>query len=73
MIGPGQPGPDADVVPGGMPAAEAAHILLDGLRDQRFYIFTHPEIVRQEAETRIAWMVENLTPAYRGAGKSHGL
>jgi NAD(P)-dependent dehydrogenase (short-subunit alcohol dehydrogenase family) len=47
---------------GTMPAAEAAQAVLDGIRQERFYIFTHPGLTAQEITTRHAWMLASLPP-----------
>ena len=49
----------ADAIPGEMPAAQAAAAVLRGIRDERFWIFTHPEVTRQEIEARAAWMLND--------------
>ncbi|MFZ2057870.1 MAG: SDR family NAD(P)-dependent oxidoreductase [Acidimicrobiales bacterium] len=45
---------------GAMPANEAAEIVLQGIRSERFYIFTDPDAARQEIETRRTWMLQDL-------------
>ena len=42
-----------------LPAAQAAAAVLQAIRDERFWIFTHPEITRQEIQARTAWMLND--------------
>jgi NAD(P)-dependent dehydrogenase (short-subunit alcohol dehydrogenase family) len=51
----------ADAIPGEVPAAEAAAAVLRGIRDERFWIFTHPEITRREIQARAAWMLNDAS------------
>lgn len=45
-----------------MSAAEAARTILDGIRGERFYIFTHPELARDAIKARRKLMLEGLAP-----------
>jgi NAD(P)-dependent dehydrogenase (short-subunit alcohol dehydrogenase family) len=53
----------AGTIPSEMPAAQAAAAVLRGIRDERFWIFTHPEITRQEIQARAAWMLNDAGSA----------
>jgi len=57
------PAADAATIPSEMPAAQAAAAVLRGIRDQRFWIFTHPEITRQEITARATWMLDDANTA----------
>jgi NAD(P)-dependent dehydrogenase (short-subunit alcohol dehydrogenase family) len=52
----------ADAIPSEMPAAQAAAAVLRGIRDERFWIFTHPETTRREIQARAAWMLNDANP-----------
>ncbi|MGH3274555.1 MAG: SDR family NAD(P)-dependent oxidoreductase [Streptosporangiaceae bacterium] len=59
-----QAGPTAAAAnPPELPAAQAAAAVLQGIRDERFWIFTHPEMTRQEIEARTAWMLDDANTA----------
>jgi NAD(P)-dependent dehydrogenase (short-subunit alcohol dehydrogenase family) len=63
-VPPASPRPGAaDAIPSGMPAAQAAAAVLRGIRDERFWIFTHPDITRQEIQARAAWMLNDAGSA----------
>jgi NAD(P)-dependent dehydrogenase (short-subunit alcohol dehydrogenase family) len=47
---------------GGMAPSRTAEIVLDGIRERRFFILTHPEDMREQLETRLAWLVDNAIP-----------
>lgn len=45
-----------------MPPDEVASILLDGIRERRFYVFTHPERSKRQVRERAASMLEDRNP-----------
>lgn len=46
----------------GMPAAECAGLVFDAIRDNRFYVLTHPEPAYSALEGRLRWMKTNERP-----------
>lgn len=46
----------------GMSAAEAADSVVEAVRDDRFYILTHPEIAFSGLRQRLRWMESNIPP-----------
>jgi NAD(P)-dependent dehydrogenase (short-subunit alcohol dehydrogenase family) len=45
-----------------MPPDEVAEILLEGIRERRFYVFTHPERSMRQVRERTASMLEDRSP-----------
>lgn len=52
----------------GMEPADVADMVAESIRDNRFFILTHPEIAVQGVRTRLAWMETGTPPAPRTAG-----
>jgi NAD(P)-dependent dehydrogenase (short-subunit alcohol dehydrogenase family) len=46
----------------GMPPADVADLVVDAIREKRFYILTHPEAAEQAARNRLRWITENVAP-----------
>jgi NAD(P)-dependent dehydrogenase (short-subunit alcohol dehydrogenase family) len=46
----------------GMPPSEVADMVVDAIREQRFYILTHPEAAENAARNRLRWITENVVP-----------
>jgi NAD(P)-dependent dehydrogenase (short-subunit alcohol dehydrogenase family) len=48
---------------GGMPPAEVAELVVQAIRERRFYILTHPEEAELAVKARLRWITENVPPA----------
>jgi NAD(P)-dependent dehydrogenase (short-subunit alcohol dehydrogenase family) len=46
----------------GMPPADVAGLVVDAIRERRFFILTHPEPGYRSVEARLRWMKENVPP-----------
>ena len=46
----------------GMPPADVADMVVDAIREQRFYILTHPDAARTAVENRLRWITEDVAP-----------
>jgi NAD(P)-dependent dehydrogenase (short-subunit alcohol dehydrogenase family) len=46
----------------GMPPADVADLVVDAIREKRFYILTHPEAAENAAKNRLKWITENVPP-----------
>jgi NAD(P)-dependent dehydrogenase (short-subunit alcohol dehydrogenase family) len=46
----------------GMPPADVAELVVQAIRERRFYVLTHPEAAEQAARNRLAWITENVAP-----------
>lgn len=47
----------------GMPPADVADLVVDAIREKRFYILTHPEAAENAAKNRLKWITDNVAPA----------
>jgi NAD(P)-dependent dehydrogenase (short-subunit alcohol dehydrogenase family) len=47
---------------GGMPASEVADAVVNAVRENRFFVLTHPEEARAAVEARLRWMETNEPP-----------
>jgi NAD(P)-dependent dehydrogenase (short-subunit alcohol dehydrogenase family) len=47
----------------GMPPADVADLVVQAIRERRFYILTHPEAAESAARNRLRWITENVAPA----------
>jgi NAD(P)-dependent dehydrogenase (short-subunit alcohol dehydrogenase family) len=47
---------------GGMAPSRVAQIVLEGIRERRFFILTHPDDMREQLETRLAWLADGVVP-----------
>ena len=47
----------------GMPPSEVADLVVQAIRERRFYILTHPEAAETAARNRLRWITENVAPA----------
>jgi NAD(P)-dependent dehydrogenase (short-subunit alcohol dehydrogenase family) len=47
----------------GMPPADVADLVVDAIREKRFYILTHPEAAETAAKNRLRWITDNVAPA----------
>ena len=57
----------------GMPPAEVADIVLDAIKDERFYVLTHPEM-KQQIERRFRDILDDRNPEpVSGPGMLAGL
>jgi hypothetical protein len=48
---------------GGMDPAEVADKVFQAIRDDRFYIFTHPELQHAQTTNRVDRMLHDLPPS----------
>jgi NAD(P)-dependent dehydrogenase (short-subunit alcohol dehydrogenase family) len=46
----------------GMPPADVAELVVQAIRERRFYVLTHPEAAEQAAKGRLRWITENIPP-----------
>ena len=46
----------------GMPPADVAELVVQAIREKRFYILTHPEMAESAAKSRLRWITENVPP-----------
>ena len=46
----------------GMPPAEVAGMVVDAIRDDRFYVLTHPEMILASVESRMSGILEGTSP-----------
>ncbi len=46
----------------GMPPADVADLVVQAIREKRFYILTHPEEAEKAAKNRLRWITENVPP-----------
>jgi NAD(P)-dependent dehydrogenase (short-subunit alcohol dehydrogenase family) len=46
----------------GMPPADVADLVVQAIRERRFYVLTHPEAAEQAAKGRLRWITENIPP-----------
>jgi NAD(P)-dependent dehydrogenase (short-subunit alcohol dehydrogenase family) len=54
-------------IAGGLPPAEVAAHVHDAIRNERFYVFTHPDITHDRVRRRMEGILENRTPTPTGA------
>jgi NAD(P)-dependent dehydrogenase (short-subunit alcohol dehydrogenase family) len=47
----------------GMPPADVADLVVQAIREKRFYILTHPDMAENAARNRLTWITENVPPA----------
>jgi len=46
----------------GMPPADVAELVVQAIREKRFYILTHPEMAENAARNRLRWITDNVAP-----------
>ena len=46
----------------GLPTADVAELVVQAIRERRFYILPHPEAAEQAARNRLRWITENVAP-----------
>jgi NAD(P)-dependent dehydrogenase (short-subunit alcohol dehydrogenase family) len=46
----------------GMPPADVAELVVQAIREKRFYILTHPELAENAARNRLKWITDNVPP-----------
>jgi len=47
----------------GMPPADVAELVVQAIREQRFYVLPHPDAAEAAARNRLRWITENVPPA----------
>jgi NAD(P)-dependent dehydrogenase (short-subunit alcohol dehydrogenase family) len=52
----------------GMPPAEVAEIVVDAIRNDRFYVLTHPEMIKPQVEARLRAILDEQPPPAGGLG-----
>lgn len=53
----------------GMPAAEVATMVVDAIEADRFYVLTHPDMIREAVERRFRGILENALPDAQQVGR----
>ena len=61
-MGPSRPKRDAPIRPDALSADKAAAVIVDAVRDDRFYVFTRPEDQKASLQRRIDGIMEDGAP-----------